>query len=316
MKSTTKYQQYALSLLRCYPRAWRERYAEEAAAVLEEGPATLRTLFDLLLGLVDAHLHTDLFTERKFMLQQRLHNSQVMIFCLFILSLIPWIYSQMAQTFLWGYASLYNSLGNTTKPGLLEQTNYATLQSIVNKAGLVALLATLVGVFLFIGVAAKQAVASKRRGFTGLLLMWSLSLALIILGFLAYYVKIFHSVFYLDQLAFMLSPFLPRILIALLVWVVFIGPFCLLVGSRKASLSPQLTRLAFVPAFTITLAMGIMATVLCILAVSFLIHVPDLSGLKRSIFFDLSAVSMTLLAVLAILSCWRGVQAQRALSVA
>lgn len=43
-------------LIRLYPRAWRERYGEEFAALVEEQPFTLRTLCDLLGGAVDAHL--------------------------------------------------------------------------------------------------------------------------------------------------------------------------------------------------------------------------------------------------------------------
>lgn len=44
-------------LLRCYPAAWRARYAEECAAVLEERPLGPFDVADVLLGALDAHLH-------------------------------------------------------------------------------------------------------------------------------------------------------------------------------------------------------------------------------------------------------------------
>jgi len=45
------------TLLRLYPRAWRERYGDELVALLEEHPASLIDQFDLIRGAVDARLH-------------------------------------------------------------------------------------------------------------------------------------------------------------------------------------------------------------------------------------------------------------------
>lgn len=47
---------FARWLLRLYPRVWRERYEAEMVAVLEQYHITLKTLVDLLLGALDAHL--------------------------------------------------------------------------------------------------------------------------------------------------------------------------------------------------------------------------------------------------------------------
>lgn len=43
-------------LLALYPQAYRARYGEELRALLEQYPVTIGTLFDLLLGALDAHL--------------------------------------------------------------------------------------------------------------------------------------------------------------------------------------------------------------------------------------------------------------------
>jgi hypothetical protein len=45
------------AILRLYPRAWRARYGDELAALLEEQPATLFDSLDLIRGALDARLH-------------------------------------------------------------------------------------------------------------------------------------------------------------------------------------------------------------------------------------------------------------------
>lgn len=44
------------ALVELYPRAYRQRYGDELRAVLEQQPVTIATLFDLMLGALDAHL--------------------------------------------------------------------------------------------------------------------------------------------------------------------------------------------------------------------------------------------------------------------
>ena len=44
-------------LVRLYPQAWRERYGDEFAALLEERPPTRSDVLDTLRGALDAHLH-------------------------------------------------------------------------------------------------------------------------------------------------------------------------------------------------------------------------------------------------------------------
>ena len=45
------------AVLRLYPRAWRERYGDELAALLAEHPASPGDQIDLIRGAIDAHLH-------------------------------------------------------------------------------------------------------------------------------------------------------------------------------------------------------------------------------------------------------------------
>ena len=44
-------------LLRLYPRAWRNRYEDEFAALLEQCPLSLSDLLDIFVGAIDARLH-------------------------------------------------------------------------------------------------------------------------------------------------------------------------------------------------------------------------------------------------------------------
>jgi hypothetical protein len=47
------------SLLRLYPRAWRDRYADELLAMVGDRPLQLRQIIDLVSGAIDAHLSSD-----------------------------------------------------------------------------------------------------------------------------------------------------------------------------------------------------------------------------------------------------------------
>ncbi|HEY7497619.1 MAG TPA: hypothetical protein VH740_03865 [Vicinamibacterales bacterium] len=45
------------ALIRLYPREWRVRYGDEMAHVLAEQPTTMRLVFDLLAGAIDAWMY-------------------------------------------------------------------------------------------------------------------------------------------------------------------------------------------------------------------------------------------------------------------
>jgi hypothetical protein len=47
------------SLLRLYPRAWRERYGDEFLALFDNRPVELPQLIDIVSGAIDAHLSSD-----------------------------------------------------------------------------------------------------------------------------------------------------------------------------------------------------------------------------------------------------------------
>lgn len=70
-------------LLRLYPAAWRARYGEEFAALLEDQPLTPRIALDTLLGALDAHVVT-LGSQGRIGMVNRLRSSQIAVFCAYI----------------------------------------------------------------------------------------------------------------------------------------------------------------------------------------------------------------------------------------
>lgn len=47
------------SLLRLYPRAWRERYGDEFLALFDDRPVELPQIIDIVSGAIDAHLSSE-----------------------------------------------------------------------------------------------------------------------------------------------------------------------------------------------------------------------------------------------------------------
>jgi hypothetical protein len=80
----------ARGALRLYPRAWRERYAAEVAALLPQHDVTPRTVLDLLRGAADAHLHGDLLEGGNSM-PRRVRASEIAIFCAVALFGLAWL---------------------------------------------------------------------------------------------------------------------------------------------------------------------------------------------------------------------------------
>jgi hypothetical protein len=296
---TTRYQKYSLRLLRLYPQAWRERYASEVMAVLEERPATPGTLLDLFLGMLDARMHTRLFTERTFLLQQRVRDSQVAVFCSFILAALVWL----------GYNFLYNNIVMLFliegRYSLIEGRysgvpDTSSAQAIINFCGFSALLITAIGALILVIRATIQAFAQKRGGLLALLFAWLTSIAFTIMQI---------CVFLTLRMVF------PPLLLLSLIWTFIVGPFCMIIGTRKTEFSPFLTRIVSIATGLVALAMSIMLVAMTYQAIALHMSAFDFT-LKRVEFFDLSILAMALLTALSYVALWRGFKAQRELRLA
>ena len=75
-------------LLVLYPAAWRRRYGEEFAALLEQTPLTFRTLFDVGVSAVDAHLNPTAPMRKWPFMFERLRASELAVFAGWILFVV------------------------------------------------------------------------------------------------------------------------------------------------------------------------------------------------------------------------------------
>lgn len=236
----------SLRLLRLYPRAWRERYADEAAAVLEERPATFHTLFDLFLGLLDAHLHNDLFTRKEFVMLQRLRNSQITIFCSFLFFVPFWAIYLSTELYQLGIPSW-----DYTSPA----PNYAFAFPTVQLAGLFATLTALLGGGAFLVIALKQMFIRDRQSIQPFVwtLLSLLVIALLISLFLAE--TLFHRSFGLITLTW---PILATGIATFLLFTLMSNLLRLRQGIRNAELSLRFMFPTLLPGLVIIAIIGTM----------------------------------------------------------
>ena len=67
-------------MIQLYPRAWRERYGEEFGALLEESPASVRDVWDVALGVLDAWSFPQVAHERSVaFMGSRMRRSVLMV---------------------------------------------------------------------------------------------------------------------------------------------------------------------------------------------------------------------------------------------
>lgn len=141
---------WARWLLGLYPRAWRDRYGEEVAVVLTEHQITYRTVFDLLLGAWDAHLHRALLPGKLPCLAHRLRSSEIIIFCSFLLFCLAW----MLLRFVRDPLPIWRS-ATSAHPELLASL------TLLDAGGGLATLAVLLGGVPLVCTALAQAVATR-----------------------------------------------------------------------------------------------------------------------------------------------------------
>jgi hypothetical protein len=137
-------------LLRLYPSSWRERYGDEFAALLDECPLTPFTVFDIVLGALDAHIEPSDETGRILRMLQQTRRSAITVFCAWIAFVVAGLaFNQMIED---DVRQL-----NSAHPGV------AIAYYVVMVAAVVALLAVLVGGLPIAFAALRRALAEGRR---------------------------------------------------------------------------------------------------------------------------------------------------------
>jgi hypothetical protein len=85
-------------LIVLYPAAWRRRYGDEFAALLEQTPLTFRTLFDVGVSAVDAHLNPTAPMRKWPFMFERLRGSELAVFAGWILFVVSGLgFSKMTE---------------------------------------------------------------------------------------------------------------------------------------------------------------------------------------------------------------------------
>lgn len=85
-------------LIVLYPTVWRRRYGDEFGALLEQTPLTLRTLFDVAVAAVDAHLNPTAPMRKWPFMFERLRASELAVFAGWIVFVVTGLgFSKMTE---------------------------------------------------------------------------------------------------------------------------------------------------------------------------------------------------------------------------
>jgi hypothetical protein len=148
---------WAHRALRLYPHAWRSRYGDEVASVLDDSQVTLGTVLDLVASALDAHGHLIMRAGRSASVVQRIRSSELTIFVAFVLFSLAWLplhfVSDTPAT--WYTATLAH-------PALV-----VALWAL-NLAGLLSLLAVLIGGLSLVLAGLRRALVRRRWGLAAL----------------------------------------------------------------------------------------------------------------------------------------------------
>lgn len=258
---------WTLLLLRLYPRAWRERYADEVAAVLEQRPSSPWTLIDVLAGACDAHLHRDLLPERLVSTGHRIRNGEIAVFCAFVLFCFAWAPIQRMRDPLPVWESVVR-----THPEILAALN------VVNLFGVLASVAILVGGLPILYAALRSAAQARRWK---VLLLFGVPFAL--LAVLIVYMLLASRLWtqraspgsqYFTPLAAML-----QLGFFLLFLLVIIGSVAAVAWAVTVSdLSERVLRFALFPAAAATLSLAALLLATAVLAALTVSEAPEVGG--------------------------------------
>ncbi|MHB8599802.1 MAG: hypothetical protein ACYDER_23725 [Ktedonobacteraceae bacterium] len=297
---SNRYMRVALLLIRLYPRAWRERYQEEMAEVLKQHSVRFVTLFDIMVGALDAHMHADLQPERIYSMAHTLRVSAIAVFCAFLLFALAYIALQQIVD----PRALFNAVASS-HPDL--QVSFSTI--VVSAE--IAFLAVVAGGLIILCVALAKAIKAGRRdvlarfGSAILLVILFVAASLIFQGFLNGNAG-FSGIYILIFLAVLIAA---TVLIAQ--------------GILRTEFSVKLLRFMIIPMAITGLAMGVS----CIAALTWLLRLwadapqfatsqsmgPGLAGgLGGSTGFAINVVVMALTTMLAIAALVRGLRTNRA----
>lgn len=287
----------ARAALRLYPRAWKERYAAEVGWVLEQHRVTFWTVLDFLTGALDAHLRRDLIPERLVSMAHRIRTSEIAIFCAYVLFALAWV---ATRTYLRDPLPTWETVTRL-------HPEIALTLNVLDLAGLVALLAILVGGLPLLLASIQSAWAEKRWG----------RLSLLGLPFLTGAALVFYSIFASSQWATRTAPAanapltttaivlqLGLLILTLVVVASTVAALALVVA--RSERNERLVRFALVPAGITTI--GVLVGLGAAIALTIL-TTEEAPSVATSNIAPIVLAMMALAGVLAVSALVRGVRA-------
>jgi hypothetical protein len=251
-------------LLSLYPRSWRDRYADEAAVVLEQQPVSLKGVLDVTSGALDAHLHPQYATGRGAVAATRLRTSALTIFCAYV-----------------GFALAYITLQRLADP----QAPYdavarahadvgVTFIAIV-AGSVLAALAVVAGGLPIAWVVVRRALAARRRDILALCLVPPLALASFA-GWTLVVARLVAPAGTPPRVSTALQWALVVSWEGLAVLTVLASTAAIVLAITRGEVSAALLRFALAPAAIATAAMGLTLAATVVWGVSVTVYAPHL----------------------------------------
>lgn len=278
-------------LLQLYPHQWRERYEEEMLALLEEHKVTPATVFDLLVGALDANLNYEGFSEGGMYMVNRLRSGMIMIFCAFILFGVGWGMLQRLND-----PTTLFQVANKAHPEL------GILHSAVFIVGCLAFVAFLVGGLPIFFISVKRAIKHRQRD--ALVPFWVALSCLVLFILETAILADWH------QLAFAKHHFIEFFLIYLtLVAIELItGTVSVSLTISRTNFQLQELKFMFVPEIVILFGMGVSVVLSTILIILITVYAPQLLNTQDvgSPMFIMGIIFMALGTIFASMGLKRG----------
>jgi hypothetical protein len=251
-------------LLRLYPVAWRERYGDEFAALLDLAPLSLWTVLDIVLGALDARLFSRNWRLAPMTtLTQRLRRSEITIFCAYIAFVVAG--SAFAKV------TEYDDFHDATHTFPLIGLAFTTL--VVG--AIVALAAVVIGGAPLALAAARTALATRRWGTLALLAVPALALG-VLYGYVVLLGQVIRPLIHAGN-----GPTPGNWRMGISLAVVYL--LCALASTAavawaiaRSEITPGLYRFARIPAALATLAMVVVTASLLVWGLSLRADVPSL----------------------------------------
>jgi hypothetical protein len=288
-------------LVRLYPRAWRERYEEEFAAMLEQRPASLLDVLDIVFGALDARLHPQLGIGRTLMVN-KMRTATIAILCAYVGFVVADMGFQKATE-----DPPFTSLESTH--ALLGISYDAILAGSV-----VALLAMMAGGIPIAFAALRYAVAERRRDILLLFSVPPISLAAFIWHVLLIAGPVFAAV----------GPLAVYDPLNMALFLSLVGLFLLAAVASTAAVSAavacseirgSLYRFALVPGAVATLAMGVMLVATVVWGIGLRVYAPELFASSDGILATNTALTwLGIIVMMAASTCVAGVSVSRGFS--